>query len=181
MSRHTFLLHQFRPRPDAVRPCLAVSGTITRHGNEMSLQYLVSGDIHYLEIPHAKEMGSRCHGLWQASCFECFIGMKDSAKYWEVNIATNGDWNVYSFSGYRQGMMEEAAFNSLPCTLYQTKDEIWLDLRVDLSLLVREEHMLEIGISTVLKHCNGETSYWALCHQEEKPDFHNRSGFLLTM
>lgn len=181
VTRHTFLLQQFRPGPEAIRPCLAVSGSIARQGSEMSLQYLISGDIHFLDIPRQRGLGKRCHGLWQESCFECFIGMKDSRRYWEINLAATGDWNVYSFNGYRQGMVEETAFNVLPCTFYETKDEIWLDLKLDLSLLVREEHALEIGISSVLKHRNGETSYWALCHREPQPDFHHRSGFLLAM
>lgn len=41
--------------------------------------------------------------LWQADCFECFIA-KDSqadSPYLEVNLATNGEFNLYYFDSYR--------------------------------------------------------------------------------
>lgn len=47
--------------------------------------------------------------LWQDNCFECFIAADQSADapYLEINLATNGAFNLYYFDGYRQP-------NSLP-------------------------------------------------------------------
>lgn len=180
MSRQSFFLQQFRPEPENASPRLAVGGSVDRYDGELSLQYQVSGDIQDLVIPRSKNPGIRRHALWRESCFECFLGMKDSGRYWEFNLAASGDWNVYSFSGYRQDMTEEPAFQALPCVLHETKDEIRLDLIIDLSRIVREGHALEIGISAVLKLRNGDITLWSLRHPGPKADFHHRSGFLLA-
>ena len=181
MSRHTFILQQFCPEADTIRPCLAITGTVGRKAGALLLQYHISGDIHGLHIPRQNGAGDRRHGLWQDSCFECFIGVKGFERYWEINLSPNGDWNVYCFSGYRQGMVEESAFQALPCTFFGTKNDLWFDVIVDLSPILREDHPLELGISSVLKYHNGETSLWSLCHPGPRADFHHRSGFILAV
>lgn len=181
MNRHTFILQQFCLETDTVRPCLAITGTVRRRADALLLQYHISGDIHELHIPRQNGATGRRNELWQDSCFECFVGVKGSGRYWEINLSPNGDWNVYCFSGYRQGMTEETAFQVLPCTFYETKDDLWLDLIVDLSALIREDHPVDLGISCVLKHHNGETTLWALCHPGPQADFHHRSGFIFVI
>ena len=180
MTRQTFILQQFRPAPETPAARLSVGGSVGRQGGELSLQYHVSGDIQDLVLPRSNNLGSRRHGLWRESCFECFLGMKDSRRYWEINLAASGDWNVYSFSDYRQDMSEEKSFQTLPSIFHETEGELRLDLIVDLSRIVREEHTLEIGISAVLKLRNGDITLWSLRHPGPKADFHHRSGFLLA-
>lgn len=53
--------------------------------------------------PLALQRVMRQDYLWQADCFECFIA-KDSeadSQYLEVNLATNGEFNLYYFDSYR--------------------------------------------------------------------------------
>ena len=53
--------------------------------------------------PLALQRVMRQDYLWQADCFECFIA-KDSqadSPYLEVNLATNGEFNLYYFDSYR--------------------------------------------------------------------------------
>ena len=53
--------------------------------------------------PLALQRVMRQDYLWQADCFECFIA-KDSqadSPYLEVNLATNGEFNIYYFDSYR--------------------------------------------------------------------------------
>ncbi len=57
--------------------------------------------------------------------------MRNSTKYWEFNLSPAGDWNVYRFTDYRQGMEEETAISSLPFNL-EMRSRIWqLDLKFD--------------------------------------------------
>ena len=181
MSGYTFMLQQFCPQADTPRPCLAITGTARREANALLLQYHISGDIHELHVPRRNGNGSRRHELWKDSCFETFFGQKGSNRYWEINLSPSGDWNVYSFSSYRQGMTEETAFRGLPCTVYTTRDDIWLDVLVDLRAIMREDHPLDLGVSCVLKHHNGDISLWSLCHPDNKADFHHRSSFVLAL
>ncbi len=181
MNRYTYILQQFCPAADTIRPCLALTASVERRAGALFLQYHISGDMHVLHIPRGNGAAVRRNGLWRDSCFECFIGLKGHGRYWEINLSPNGDWNVYCFNDYRQGMTEETAFLSLPSTFYETKDDLWLDLIVDLSSLIREDHPLELGISCVMKHSNGDTSLWALHHSGQRADFHHRSGFIITL
>lgn len=178
-----FILQQFFGGADTVRPYLAVTGTVERRADALLLHYHVSGDIHELYIPRKQVFasGNRRHGLWKDTCFECFIGVKGCERYWEINLSPDGDWNVYRFHGYRQGMTEETAFLALPCTFVETKDDLWLGLSVDLSPILREDYSLDLGISCVLKHQDGGTTLWSLCHPGSRADFHLRSGFILAM
>lgn len=181
MNRHSFILEQFCQDAGTIRPCLAITGSVGRQADALFLQYQISGDIHDLHIPRRSGLGSRRHDLWKGSCFEAFIGLSESERYWEVNLSPNGDWNVYSFSDYRQDMVEELALSSLPCTFYETRTDLWLDLIVDLRALFREDHPLDLGISCVLKHHSGDLTLWALCHPGARADFHHRSSFTLTL
>lgn len=179
----TFILQQYCGEVEAVRPCLAITGTVDRRADTLLVHYHVSGDVHELYVPRQKviETGNRRHGLWKDTCFECFIGVKGCTRYWEINLSPDGGWNVYRFNGYRQGMAEETAFRALPCTFVETKDDLWLGLNVDLSPILREDHPLELGISCVLKHHDGGTTLWSLCHPGSRADFHHRAGFVLAM
>lgn len=181
MSRHTFILQQFCSDVGTIRPCLAITGTAGRQADTLLLQYHISGDIHQLHVPRRSALAGRRHELWQDTCFECFVGVKGSERYWEINLSPNGDWNVYCFSGYRQGMTEETAFRAMPCTFYESKDDLWFGLSVDLSAIFRQDHILELGISCVLRHQVGETTFWSLCHPKAQADFHHRSGFVLSL
>jgi hypothetical protein len=39
----------------------------------------------------------------------------------------------------------------------------------------------QIGLTAVIETATGEKSYWALHHPAEKPDFHHRGGFALSL
>ena len=78
-------------------------------------------------------------------------------------------------------MIEETAFKSLPCTFYETKNDLWLDVLVDLSAILREDHPFDLGLSCVLKHLSGDITLWALCHSGPKADFHHRDSFTLVL
>jgi hypothetical protein len=179
--RHVFLLQRFREGSDRASPCLAITGSIRRQGDTLSLQYRVSGDIGELVIAVPGRPGQRRHGLWQRSCFEVFFGIPGASRYWEINLAPNGDWNAYAFTGYREGMVEEAVICSIPSVFHAGEDEIWIDLQLDLRPLLRQEQPVEAGISAVLEHRDGSRSYWALTHQGPAADFHRRAGFQLNL
>ena len=179
--RQIFLLQRFRQEQDDAAPCLAITGSIRRLGDILSLQYRVSGDVRELVFSLPEGSGHRRHRLWQRSCFEAFFGTRGAARYWEVNLAPCGDWNVYAFNGYREGMVEETAIGSLPFAFHVGDDEIWLDLQLDLRPLFRQGQIIEAGVSAVMEHRDGAKSLWALSHQGPIADFHHRSGFLLTL
>ncbi|GAX35869.1 DOMON-like domain-containing protein [Nodularia sp. NIES-3585] len=179
MTNQTFSLQPF-PSQESL-PNLQITGSIARYADKLSLRYQLTGDLKQVVIPPLSDKPVRSHELWENTCFEFFVGIKDSAQYWEFNLSPAGHWNVYHFDGYRQGMEEETAFNLLPLIVEKQADSLTLVLDVDLGKIVAIEQDIEVAITTVIEdiHCN--VTYWALAHSGVKADFHLRDSFMIEL
>jgi hypothetical protein len=145
------------------------------------LSYDLSAPSGLLAIPAPVESPARKDGLWEGTCFEFFIAKRDSEAYREFNISPSGDWNVYCFTSYRQGMREEPAFSSFPCSIGGRPGSLRLSLELDLRKVGAAETDLDIGVSAVVSSLDGIKTYWALAHPGSRPDFHRRDCFVLKI
>ncbi|BAZ17250.1 hypothetical protein NIES4071_91280 [Calothrix sp. NIES-4071] len=159
---------------------LKITGNIARHENLLTISYTLVGDIQQVDIA-PPETPARKHELWQDTCFEFFIGAKNSPGYWEFNLSPAGHWNIYRFDNYRQGMQEETAFTTLPFKVQQGADFFALTLDVDLAKIIPIDQAIEVAITTVIKSTNNDVTYWALTHKGAEPDFHLRESFVLKL
>jgi hypothetical protein len=132
-------------------------------------------------IPAPADTRVRKNALWEETCFEFFLGMKNADHYWEFNLSPAGHWNVYRFKTYRQRMQEEQAFTSLPFSVRIRPDALRLSLKLDLDKIVPADQALKIGISTVIKTINSEITYWALTDPGPRADFHRRDSFIIEL
>lgn len=156
-------------------PDLKIVGNIARRSNTLAIRYQLLG-IADLVIPPT-DIPTRKNELWAETCFEFFVGIKNSPRYWEFNLSPAGHWNVYRFEDYRQGMQAEKAFTSLPFSVQNQSD---LLLEFDLNKIV-QGGAIEVAISAVIKSRNGEVSYWALTHCGTQADFHCRDSFIIEL
>ena len=179
MSEQTFSLQPF-PSTKSL-PNLKIAGNITRNGNQLAIRYMLEGDLKEIAIAPPSNTPSRKHELWEDTCFEFFLGIKDFVRYWEFNLSTAGHWNVYRFDGYRQGMQEERAFENLSFNVQNQADGLALVLDVDLGKIISAEQAIEVSITTVIKYRNGEVTYWALTHRGVEADFHIRDSFIVEL
>ena len=175
----TFSLQPF-PSTDLL-PNLQITGNILRNGNQLHLHYTLSSDLKEVVIVAPSDTPTRKHELWQGTCFEFFLGIKNSEQYWEFNLSPAGHWNVYCFDGYRRGMQEETAFSALPFSIEDKGDDFAIALDVDLDKIVSPDQVLDVAITTVIKHRDGEVSYWALTHRGTEADFHLRDSFIIEL
>ncbi|RUT05737.1 hypothetical protein DSM106972_037440 [Dulcicalothrix desertica PCC 7102] len=159
---------------------LKITGNIARHENLLTISYNLLGDIQQVDIV-SPETPARKHELWQDTCFEFFLGAKNSSGYWEFNLSPAGHWNIYRFNNYRQGMQEETAFTTLPFNVKHNSDSLSLALDVNLGKIISVEQQIEVAITTVIKRTNGDVTYWALSHKGAKPDFHLRESFVVEL
>ncbi len=128
--------------------------------------------------PFDQSIAIRKDNLWQHTCFEVFIGTKDGEAYKEFNLSPSGAWNVYSFKGYREGMITDPAFTFLPFDVRVTS-EGGLDLTVEIDHeLVPIKADTLIGLSAVLELRSGIKSFWAIKHPKPTPDFHAKEGWV---
>ncbi|WP_375468681.1 DOMON-like domain-containing protein [uncultured Nostoc sp.] len=179
MNDQTFSLQPFLSTKSL--PNLKIAGNIARNSNQLAICYMLEGGFKEIAIATPSNTRSRKHELWEDTCFEFFVGIKDSARYWEFNLSPAGHWNVYRFNAYRQGMQEETAFTILPFSVQNQADGLALVLEVDLNKIVSAKQEIEVAITTVIKHRDGEVTYWALTHRGAEADFHLRDSFIIEL
>lgn len=160
---------------------LEITGKIARRSNTLVIRYALLDHLAEAVIPAAADVPARRNELWKETCFELFLSVGDSPRYWEFNLSPSGHWNIYRFENYRQGMQEETAFASLPFAVQRLPDLVSLALEADSEGIAGKGDTLKVGICTVIIHRDGELSYWALTHPGPKPDFHRRDGFTIGL
>jgi hypothetical protein len=115
--------------------------------------------------------------LWKSTCFEAFFSLsqESSAPYIEINCSPAGDWNIYSFDSYRQGM---APAQDLAAKLTQH------EMQSDRALFVIQitgplpAGVLWTSLTAVIQFIDGTTTHWALRHGSDRADFHDKSTFI---
>ena len=177
MNQQNFYLQPFK----LIYFNLNIHGKISRINNTLTIQYVLQGELEKIYIPSIVKHPNRQNELWSVTCLEFFLGIKNNPHYWEFNLSPCGNWNIYRFDDYRQGMKEETAITSLPFKIYHQSDSLQLDLRIDLDQFIGPQTELDVAITSVVKDSKDEITYWALKHCGEKPDFHLRDSFLMEL
>jgi hypothetical protein len=144
---------------------------------ELRLAYELSGPLELLRIPPPQPRPQRRDGLWQHTCLEAFLAVPDQEGYWELNLAPAGHWNLYRLDGYRRNLRPEPALRALPVEVVRTPGSLELRATLPVPAPLAEAGELEVGLSAVLEHADGDLSYWALAHPAGEPDFHWRGGW----
>ncbi len=179
MNTQSFSLQPFPPVSSL--PSAKITGNIARRANTLVIRFALLGHLAELVIPAKGDMPARKNKLWEETCLEFFLALKNAPRYWEFNLSPAGHWNVYRFAAYRQGMQEEMAFTSLPFRVENQSDSLLLALELDLDKIVQADQALEVAISAVMQHRDGQLTYWALAHRGPQADFHRRDCFLVEL
>ena len=157
-------------------PAISIDGEIERDGDRLRIEYRLEGASQVV-IPK-NSVQTRQYDLWEHTCFEFFLGHKDSTIYWEFNLSPAKHWNVFRFLNYRQDIAEEMTFDTLPFEVLLQDDSLLLNLEVDLNKIISSKSDLEVGITTVVEDKQQQLSYWALTHPVKEADFHHRDSFM---
>ncbi|MEM9137052.1 MAG: DOMON-like domain-containing protein [Cyanobacteria bacterium P01_F01_bin.42] len=158
-----------------------VSAVATRNTNSVRVEFLLAGNLSEIQIPRTNSGGDRSHDLWKTTCFEFFIREPDAQTYWESNLSPSGDWNFYRFSGYREGMCEEARIAILLSQTERADRLLKLHCELPLQPLKLTSASLELSLTTVVKKQSGSIGYWAAKHACSQPDFHHPQSFIIKI
>ena len=165
---------------DSLLPEIEIGGKIDRSGGRLVIDYQLIGELTQVKIAHPALPTRKFH-LWEATCFEFFVGIPGDRNYWEFNLSPSGDWNVFHLNDYRQGLRDELEFTSLPFKVDQQANSLSLALEFDLGKIISIDQKIEVSITTVIKADRGEMSYWALNHAGSEADFHQRDSFIIQI
>lgn len=183
MPKISFTLHPFSP--DSLCPALQslqITGIVERQQEQLTVQFELQGAIASILLADYSPSPQRRDHLWQHTCFEFFLGIPDSPRYWEVNLAPSGDWNIYRFSNYRHGMAPELAYTELPLRLdHPQADRLQVQVSLNLGAMVTTGQPLDLGVTMVVLDTSQTQSYWALTHPAAEADFHHRDGFMIRV
>lgn len=174
MRQHDYSLTAF----DAIALALDARVRLEQQAEYFKLTYLIKGDVEQLCLPtwDDKKAKQRITGLWQQSCFECFIAKQGEPTYRELNFSPSGAWNAFAFSDYRQGMQEDYSVRLLQHDYDITGNTLCVSVKFHCPENNKAQ-TLALNISMILD-IQGRQTYWAIRHPE-KPDFHRRECFLV--
>jgi hypothetical protein len=180
--------------PERDLACISIGGSVAvlRGRNseyppaaQLQLNYRLEWPAHdaaaAVRLPDSKAPPQRRDQLWEHTCLELFIAIPGEKRYWEVNMAPNGDWAVYRLDDYRQGLRPEPQLSALPFQVHRQLGLLELRLHWNLPAELAAAAELELGASAVIEHLDGKISYWALNHPALQADFHHRQSFALRV
>ena len=178
------ICHPAAPASIALAITASVERAVTLASERWRFRYEVRGDLSALLIPASASPGP-ADGLWQHTCFEAFVAVRDAAGYQEFNFSPSGQWASYRFSAERvrdTAAESASAALSLPppsvawhCTPKALVLEAWLPASA--LHTSGSGQSLDLSLTAVIETKDQQLSYWALRHPGAKPDFHHRQGF----
>jgi hypothetical protein len=144
--------------------------------------YSLAADMSRVRVPPSG-VGGPADALWKHTCFEAFVAAADAPGYHEFNFSPSGDWAIYRFSAYREGM-SRALMGGAPQISTRRCDgglEVQSAVRLGNLADLRDAGHLRIAMAAVVEDDAGGLSYWGLRHAPGKPDFHHPHGFALEI
>ena len=119
--------------------------------------------------------------LWEHTCFELFIGIRDQDQYIEVNLSPSGAWQSYHFEEYRYPETMPPPLNSKIELVELKRTGFGLTATIDINLFLHHHKIamkdLFVGISAVIQ-TTAKTHYFAMQHSSPEADFHNKRDWL---
>ncbi|NHB57731.1 DOMON-like domain-containing protein [Acinetobacter shaoyimingii] len=136
-----------------------------------------------IQYPELVTSHPRQDFLWEKTCYEIFIGVKNEDYYREINLSPSQAWQAYQFEEYRypEDMPPQAAYDIELVQLKRT--HYGLNVSIDLGEFMTANNLkwsdLFIGLSAVLDTSKG-LHFYAMQHSGPHADFHNKRDWLHT-
>jgi len=146
---------------------------IGRDSSFLRVRWKVEGAQHLVVPPFGGR--GRADDLWRTTCFEMFLMPSGGGAYCEFNLSPSARWNAYDFDSYRAGMRERPFPHEPECTLRQGSTFAIFDAAIPVAGLPDAD--CAMGLCAVIEEEGGTISYWALAHEEGRPDFHSSACF----
>ncbi len=151
---------------------ISIQVQLERRGDFLHLNYqLSSPSFSEILIPSLNSSNRFLDGLWEHTCFECFLASPQNESYVEYNFSPSGDYAMYAFSSYRERKPPTLFSLSAPQILsIKHKNKLEMQIKIP-------NHAGKMGLTAVIEKKKGNKEYFALTHHKERPDFHDPASF----
>lgn len=174
METHELVVHPGYPPLEVSKVHASI---ISRDANWLRLRWRIDGAAK-LVVPAFAGKG-RSDELWRTTCFELFMMPRGGEAYSEFNLSPSERWAAYDFSSYRDGMENRPSPREPDCTMRKGSSFAIFDAAIPAGALPVEE--CEAGLTCVLEEEGGIKSFWALCHPQDQPNFHDPACFTVQL
>lgn len=166
----------------AWKPALTVTATLalagTVEGPALLIDYRIHGDLRDLYVPPQTDPVAT-DGLWQHTCVEAFLGLAQAAAYREFNFSPSTQWASYAFEDERvRASAHTLMGHASPAVSCSHSGGTLQVLALIPAALWPAPAPCLIGLTAVLENKDGRLSYWAISHPKDRPDFHDRQGWV---
>lgn len=167
------------PYDSTTAPEIVIETELNTNQDSLFISYKMTGDLASIDLGSETPNHSRVIKLWEKSCFELFIkNQKDS--YVEFNFSPEFEWNAFYFAKKGDALAEYARIDSVKIDILLSLEVFHLIVQIDKKKFPDgffDGNELSAGITSVVKQKNGSLSYWALSHEDTRPNFHDFRSF----
>ena len=149
------------------------SRIVSLDDNWLRLRWRIEGSSK-LFVPGFAGKG-RADELWRTTCFEIFLKPDGGDAYCEFNLSPSERWAAYDFRAPRDGMADRPVPREPDSTMRQGSSFAIFDAAIPVGAL--PDTACAVGLTCVLEEEGGIKSFWALCHPQDEPDFHDPACF----
>jgi hypothetical protein len=171
-----FTLLPFSPR---INDGFLLTAEFNQSSDAFFVSFLIHGNLSTINLGSPTPHKERIIKLWEKTCFELF--MKNSRdEYLEFNFSPCFEWNCFYFKQQGDALAEWSKMQRPQTDILLSLDKFFIVCEIKKEFLPKNfltvNHM-SVGLSSVLKMNNEEIIYWALSHQDKRPNFHHFDSF----
>jgi hypothetical protein len=152
---------------------------INQNADAFFISFLLAGDLSLIDFGDSTPKKTRTMKLWEKTCFELFL--KNSRdEYLEFNFSPSFEWNNFYFEKKGNPVVPFEKMQRPETDILLSIEKFFLVAEIKKEFFPENFNTLNkmsAGISAVLKLKNNENSYWALSHEDSKPNFHHFDSF----
>lgn len=160
---------------------VSIIAAIEQQGSLLNLGFWIKDPNHLIKWPTIQQPASKADFLWQQTCFEVFIGIRNQDEYLEINLSPAQLWQCYGFEEYRYPESIPPQKNDGAEVIELKRTHYGLNATVNIGRFLAANkasiNQIFIGISAVLNTTQGE-QFYALQHTSPQADFHNKRDWL---
>ncbi len=161
---------------------LEIFSDLTADFNEpsiLTLQIKIEDELNEVDWPaptvSPTNLLDRQDELWKSTCFEMFLNPVGHNQYYEFNFSPNAAWNCYHFAGYRFPQPPDPSVDFKMADFQFVNNQMVVQIQNHSAF-----KNFNVGLTAVIKNKKDQITYFALKHENNKPDFHLASTFTLN-